>query len=250
MLEPVLPHSQIDGLLDSLASGLRVRRTLDFQTGMVTLADPHLQRVRFFQGLLAGFPAQWSDTRSRELRGRDGRETFYLATARRVAADRAELARYLDYCSEALSLAGKVAAHRGEFARIVDGVNATLDAVMAPIDEAATVLEEVFAEDWSFATGEPLHLPDIQLDVQGTATVAIVPSGPDQPYNASRLNYFSGINAASTSVWLTSPYFIPDEAILFALLGAALRGVDVRILVPQECVVLLVGPAGRSYFHQ
>jgi cardiolipin synthase len=111
-------------------------------------------------------------------------------------------------------------------------------------------LEEVFAEDWRFATGESLDFPETQNDAKGSATVAIVPSGPDQPRNASQLNYFSGITSARTSVWLTSPYFIPDESILSALIGAALKGVDVRILVPQQCDVLLVGPAGRSYYQQ
>lgn len=111
-------------------------------------------------------------------------------------------------------------------------------------------LEEVFAEDWRFATGESLDFPETQNAAQGSATVAIVPSGPDQPRNASQLNYFAGITSARTSVWLTSPYFIPDESILSALIGAALKGVDVRILVPQQCDVLLVGPAGRSYYQQ
>ena len=50
VLEPVLPHSQIDGLLDRLASGLRVRRTLDFQTGMVTLANPQIGDTLSFDG--------------------------------------------------------------------------------------------------------------------------------------------------------------------------------------------------------
>jgi cardiolipin synthase len=111
-------------------------------------------------------------------------------------------------------------------------------------------LEEVFAEDWRFATGETLHFPETQNHSKGSAAVAIVPSGPDQPRNASQLNYFAGITSARTSVWLTSPYFIPDESILSALIGAALKGVDVRILVPQQCDVLLVGPAGRSYYQQ
>ena len=111
-------------------------------------------------------------------------------------------------------------------------------------------LEEVFAHDWQFATGEPLELPVREEDRPGCATVAIVPSGPDQPRNASQLNYFTGITSAQRSVWLTSPYFIPDEAILSALASAALKGVDVRILVPAESDVLLVGPAGRSYYQQ
>ncbi len=111
-------------------------------------------------------------------------------------------------------------------------------------------LEEVFAADWQFATGETLDLPDAADPPPGSARVAIVPSGPDQPLNASQLNYFTGITSAQRSVWLTSPYFIPDEAILSALVNAALKGVDVRILVPASSDVLLVGPAGRSYYRQ
>lgn len=110
-------------------------------------------------------------------------------------------------------------------------------------------LEEVFFDDWRFATGETPDFPEKQAESRGKAAVAIVPSGPDQPRNASQLNYFAGITAARKSVWLTSPYFIPDEAILSALIGAALKGVDVRILVPNRCDVLLVGPAGRSYYQ-
>jgi cardiolipin synthase len=111
-------------------------------------------------------------------------------------------------------------------------------------------LEEVFAEDWYFATGETLALPERQGVMPGNACVAIVPSGPDQSLNASHLSYFTGITSARRSVWLTSPYFIPDEAILTALVTTALKGVDVRILVPAASDVLLVGPAGRSYYRQ
>ena len=111
-------------------------------------------------------------------------------------------------------------------------------------------LEEVFAEDWHFATGKTLPLPEVSTSSQGEATVAIVPSGPDQRRNASHLNYFVGISSARESVWLTTPYFVPDEVILCALIGAALKGVDVRILVPAKSDVLLVGPAGRSYYQQ
>jgi len=111
-------------------------------------------------------------------------------------------------------------------------------------------LEEVFAEDWCFATGETLELAERQQMPPGDACVAIVPSGPDQLRNASHLSYFTGITSARRSVWLTSPYFIPDEAILTALVTTALKGVDVRILVPAASDVLLVGPAGRSYYRQ
>lgn len=111
-------------------------------------------------------------------------------------------------------------------------------------------LEEVFAADWVFACGEQLELAEQAAQAAGAARVAIIPSGPDQPRNASHYSYFAGITAARRSIWLTSPYFIPDEATLTALISSALEGVDVRILVPAVSDVLLVGPAGRSFYPQ
>jgi hypothetical protein len=57
-------------------------------------ADPHLQRARFFQGLLARFGVQWSDTLSRESKGSD--EPYYLCTGKLAARDPAELERFLE----------------------------------------------------------------------------------------------------------------------------------------------------------
>jgi cardiolipin synthase len=108
-------------------------------------------------------------------------------------------------------------------------------------------LGSLFAEDWHFATGETLAEPPTP-DSAGTAVVSIVPSGPDQLHNASGLAFFSGIAAAREKVWLTSAYFVPDTATIQALISAALRGVDVRLLVPRRLDVPVLGPAARSYF--
>lgn len=58
--------------------------------------DPHLQRVRYFQGQLAPHGLAWSETRAREARGADGRETVYRCTGRLAPADPASLARFLE----------------------------------------------------------------------------------------------------------------------------------------------------------
>lgn len=109
----------------------------------------------------------------------------------------------------------------------------------------------IFAEDWAFAVGEPLPMPQRETPVLlPGAKVVPLPSGPDQELNASALLYFGGITAAKRSVWLTTPYFIPDESILRALQSAAIRGVDVRIIVPAKTDAMLVGPAGRYYFPE
>jgi cardiolipin synthase A/B len=113
---------------------------------------------------------------------------------------------------------------------------------------AVTQLAEVFVEDWEFATGELLELPQFSPS-NGDATVAVVPSGPDQEHNASAFAYFSAITQAARTCYLTSPYFVPDEPLVRALCAAAMRGVDMRILVPRRNDVRLVAAAARSYYR-
>jgi cardiolipin synthase len=79
--------------------------------------------------------------------------------------------------------------------------------------------------------------------------VAVVPSGPDQDVNANAMVYFSGITIARQRVLLTSPYFVPDEPTLQALISSAMRGVDVKILVPAISDVRLMRLAARSYYR-
>ena len=113
---------------------------------------------------------------------------------------------------------------------------------------AAADAERLFAEDWAFATGErpPVEVP--RLPETGGSIVALVPSGPDQEENASALAWFAAIAGARRSCYLSSPYFLPDEATQRALQTAALRGVDVRVLVPEHSDVPLVGSAGWTFF--
>lgn len=112
---------------------------------------------------------------------------------------------------------------------------------------AARDLAQVFDEDWCFMVGEPLTLPEPSPPV-GSTTVAILPSGPDQAENATGLAWFSAITLAVERCWLTTPYFVPDVAILRALTGAARRGVDVRLLVPRRSDVALLSLVNRSYY--
>ncbi|MBI4584879.1 MAG: cardiolipin synthase [Planctomycetes bacterium] len=116
---------------------------------------------------------------------------------------------------------------------------------------AVSDLALIFAEDWSYATGEELQIrAHTGAAAEAPSIVAIVPSGPDQEHNTSGLLYFTGIVSASKRCFLTSPYFIPDGPTIRALMSAALRGVDVRLLVPGKNDVALIGPAARSYYSQ
>ena len=57
-------------------------------------------------------------------------------------------------------------------------------------------------------------------------------------------------NSARDKLWIASPYFVPDEGVLTALQAAAIRGVDVRILIPERADHLLVWLSAFSYYEQ
>jgi cardiolipin synthase len=111
-------------------------------------------------------------------------------------------------------------------------------------------LQLVFLEDWSYATGQAptadAYFPDLPDD--GPFPVQILASGPDEPWQAIHKLYFAAIALARTRVLVSTPYFVPDEAMLTALTTAALRGVDVQILVPRRSDSRTATAAGRSYF--
>ena len=108
-----------------------------------------------------------------------------------------------------------------------------------------------FAEDWYWAT-------DRQLDVnwnpvpsqQGDLPVLIVPSGPADELETASLMFVHAINSATERIWIASPYFVPDEPVVSALQLAGLRGVDVRILIPNKADHLGVYLAAFSYLDE
>ncbi|MBW2522531.1 MAG: cardiolipin synthase [Deltaproteobacteria bacterium] len=122
------------------------------------------------------------------------------------------------------------------------------DTHLAVRGPAVADLGDTFAEDWAFATDEELEPLTPAVSSGGDAVVAIVPSGPDQQYNANALVYFTSVGVAAERAYLTSPYFIPDGPTIRSLVTAAMRGVDVRILVPRRPDVALVRAAARWFY--
>ncbi|SEM61626.1 cardiolipin synthase [Pseudomonas sp. ok272] len=108
-------------------------------------------------------------------------------------------------------------------------------------------MQESFAEDWFWASRKlpPLILP--QRFPEDGVLCQLLASGPADPYETCSLFFVEAIHAATERVWLTSPYFIPDEAVFAALRLAVLRGVDVRILLPSRPDHRIVYAASSLY---
>jgi cardiolipin synthase A/B len=118
---------------------------------------------------------------------------------------------------------------------------------------AVRALQRVFVEDWLYATARELPAGAAYFPVPATdggEVVQIVASGPDLDAFAIHKMFFAAINQAASRVWLTTPYFVPDDAILSALVCAAMRGVDVRVIAPARGDSRLVDLAARSYFPE
>lgn len=114
-------------------------------------------------------------------------------------------------------------------------------------------LQLVFMEDWVYAA-KLNYIPDIvtyfPIQASGSYPVQIIASGPDNDWEIIHRIYLNMIYGARKRIWLTTPYFVPTEATLFALTSAALRGVDVQLLVPKMSDSRLVTFAARSYFDE
>lgn len=122
--------------------------------------------------------------------------------------------------------------------------------VMARITGPAVhQFQQIFLEDWHADTGKvPLDkglFPNPQM--AGGAVLQVLPSGPDQKADLLTHLLVQAIHTAKRQVVLTSPYFVPDEPLLFALSLAALRGVEVIIIVPDRSDSHLVDAAGLFY---
>ena len=92
-------------------------------------------------------------------------------------------------------------------------------------------LQATILADWYWATRE---IPEVSWQPQAAedsdVLAMIVPFSPSQKYETASLFFISALNAAKQRIWISAPYFVPDDGIMKALELAALRGVDVRII--------------------
>ncbi len=112
-------------------------------------------------------------------------------------------------------------------------------------------IQLAFVEDWYWMTD---RIPDITTDpvaaTDADQRILVLPSGPADTLDTCGLLFTQLIHSAQRRLWIVSPYFVPDDAVVSALQLAALRGVDVRIMLPDRVEHLLVHLAKFSYLEE
>ncbi len=132
------------------------------------------------------------------------------------------------------------------------GVGEWVDAMVRIRGPAVEGLAITFLEDWELETGVGLDelrkTGDVQQPApQGPAHLQVIPSGPAVRSEAIEEILLMAIYAAQRELVLTTPYFVPEEALRTALISAARRGVHVILIVPAKVDSLLVRLASRAF---
>jgi len=113
-------------------------------------------------------------------------------------------------------------------------------------------LQEAFANDWAFTTGEVLDggLWFPELKASGNVIARAIPDGPDTDFDKARWTLLAALGEAQSSVKILTPYLLPDNAIITALNLASLRGVRVDIILPAKNNLPFVHWASRAMWWQ
>lgn len=119
--------------------------------------------------------------------------------------------------------------------------------------EGVKELQRIFLRDWAFATRREVLpeglFPPLAEDLPETP-LQIVASGPDSEWNAVEQGYFTLATSAQHRLWLSTPYLVPTDGMLSALVTAALGGVDVRLVMPSYPDHPTVYWASKSFLDQ
>lgn len=119
--------------------------------------------------------------------------------------------------------------------------------------EATHMLQTIFITDWYFVSGKLLPADETYFPkpkITQITPLQIASSGPDSDWASIMQAFFAAMTRAQKYIYISTPYFLPNQAILTALKVAALSGIDVRIMIPSRSDSKIVYWASRSYISE
>ncbi|XCF05665.1 cardiolipin synthase [Tamlana crocina] len=120
------------------------------------------------------------------------------------------------------------------------------------VGEAVKSLQISFFTTWHFVSNQELEISNSyfpKIDCEGNVAVQIAASGPDTDWAYIMEAIFTAITTAEDYVYITTPYFVPNDQIIMALQVASKSGVDVKLIIPKESDSWVVKHATNSYLE-
>jgi cardiolipin synthase A/B len=226
----VIGRQMIDRLVAAAGRGVTVRLSID-AVGSSRLSRAEISRMQ--DAGIEGFRRRWRVPLSRHLQINFRNHRKVLIVDGREA--------YIGGLNVADIYLGRdkaIGPWRDSFARITGPV--------------VKQLQLVFAEDWHWLTGQALH-DALDWDAPaptGPTEALIVPTGPTDGEDGGAAMFFAAIAQAQSRIWISTPYFVPDAALIAALKLAAMKGREVRVLVPDGIDHVLPWLAAFAYFDE
>ncbi|WP_269582267.1 cardiolipin synthase [Roseibium sp. Sym1] len=113
---------------------------------------------------------------------------------------------------------------------------------------AAVACALSFVEDWLWASGTQIHIPQVtEIPMPGDESVLVMPTGPADKLEECAIAFVEAAARAKKRFWVTTPYLVPSLDVQTALCAAAMRGVDVRVLLPEKRDHWTVWLASHAY---
>ena len=219
----------LKALTKKAAEGLDVRILMD-SLGAVTLGHPSFKEFKLHGGKVVNF----MPFLRRPMRGR-----FNLRNHRKIV-----LFDHKKAIMGGMNIAKEYLGPTSEPSRWVD----LAVVIRGPILED---LQRTFYNDWHFTSGETLNFKAYAPEpIPSPPNTQLVISGPDQETDTIYDWLLGSIHTAKKRIWITTPYFIPDESLAKALELAAKKGVDVKLIVPKKSNHILADLGRMTYISQ
>ncbi|MDR0805790.1 MAG: cardiolipin synthase [Enterobacteriaceae bacterium] len=135
------------------------------------------------------------------------------------------------------------------------GVGQWIDLMARAEGPAATMLGIIYSCDWEIETGKrvlpaPPDCTELPFEKEAGHTVQVIASGPGFPDEMIHQALLTSVYSSRKQLIMTTPYLVPSDDLLHAICTAALRGIDVNIIVPKKNDSIMVGWASRSFFSE
>jgi cardiolipin synthase len=209
-------------------------------------------RVRLLLDLVGSLGAYFNQRGFKALRNAGGEVAFFVPILKRPFQNYINLRnhRKIYLFDEARLLSGGMNLSN-EYMGKEDGTKRWEDLMYYLHGPAVNDFYSIFLNDWEYATKVVKKQDFEHKEVyKGEHIVQVVPSGPDIPKDALYETLLNAIYNAEERIWIVTPYFVPDDNLIQALVIAQHKGVDVKLITPKESDHLIADLARSPYMRE
>ena len=227
-------------------------QTTEALLALMTLRAEESIRVRLLMDIVGSFGVYLNQRCFKALKEAGGEIAFFVPILKRPFQNYINLRNHRKiYLFDQTTLLSGGMNLSNEYMGLDDGTERWDDMMYYLRGPAVHSFYSIFHNDWVYATKEEKK-NDLKMDevYHGNAIVQVVPSGPDVERDALYETLINAIYSAKQRIWIVTPYFVPDDNIVQALVIAQHKGVDVKLITPKNSDNFIADMARSSYMRE